>query len=351
MSIDISVIMSVYNTEEKWLRQAAMSILGQTYRKFEFIIVLDSPTDDSEKIIDEYAGKDSRIIVIKNTENLGLTKSLNKGIKAARGKYIARMDSDDISLPDRLEKQFRYMEDLKHKDVAVLGGRVFSSDKRSLMQYEWCADEELFRIKMLFRNVGIPHPTAFIRKEILDLHSITYNEQDKKSQDYGLWTELMKYGRIVMMPDILLEYRVHEGQVSSRRLSQNTYAANVTARYAERYLGNLSNTGRDILAGLADQENTFEDTVKARKFLINLKRRNKRERWFIPGSLDEEIAFLWIRKAMKLAVNQREFAMLADRMSINIINPVIWKRFYSEKKVKDEYRKEIHRYIKKKMEI
>ena len=108
---EISVVMPVYNTRPEWLRAAVESILGQTYEDFEFIIILDAPTDGSEKIIEEYASKDSRIKVIKNETNEGITESLNKGIRKSSADIIARMDSDDIALKDRLKVQYRYLND------------------------------------------------------------------------------------------------------------------------------------------------------------------------------------------------------------------------------------------------
>jgi glycosyltransferase involved in cell wall biosynthesis len=105
----ISVIMAVYNGE-KYLAEAIESILNQTFKEFEFIIIDDGSKDNSLNIIKRYAKKDSRIIIIKNEKNMKLAWSLNKGLKIARGKYIARMDSDDISLTDRLEKQYYFLE-------------------------------------------------------------------------------------------------------------------------------------------------------------------------------------------------------------------------------------------------
>ena len=116
----ISVIMSVYN-DEKYLAKSIESILNQTYSDFEFIIINDGSTDKSMEIIDRYKNEDKRVVVV-NQENMGLTKSLNKAIKLSKGKYIARMDSDDISVSNRLEKQIEF---LKHnKDYALVGTNI-----------------------------------------------------------------------------------------------------------------------------------------------------------------------------------------------------------------------------------
>ena len=116
-NIKISVVMAVYNGE-KYLRSAIDSILSQTYIDFEFIIIDDCSTDNTANILESYT--DSRIQIIRNEKNLRLPASLNKGLKIAKGKYIARMDADDIAMPDRFEKQVKYLE--AHQEVAVIGG-------------------------------------------------------------------------------------------------------------------------------------------------------------------------------------------------------------------------------------
>ena len=181
----VSVLMCVYNTKEAWLREAIESILNQTFRDFQFIIVLDCPTDDSERVVQSYADRDDRITVVKNEENIGLTKSLNRGLAVAKGKYIARMDSDDVSLSNRLETQYRYME--ANPGTAVVGARVFTPGLNQAVIYEWTGDQEALKIRLLFHNYGVPHPTAFIRRSVLTDHGITYTEWVKKSQDYKLW--------------------------------------------------------------------------------------------------------------------------------------------------------------------
>src|SRR5699024_5416050 len=119
-SIQDSIIMSVYNANEEHLRDAIESILRQTFKKFEFLIIDDASENNVDKLITSF--RDSRIIYLKNERNIGLTKSLNKGIKISKGKYIARIDSDDIAYPDRLQKQFDYLEN--HPEVGVLGSQA-----------------------------------------------------------------------------------------------------------------------------------------------------------------------------------------------------------------------------------
>jgi glycosyltransferase involved in cell wall biosynthesis len=120
----ISAVMSVYNESEEYLRKSIESILNQTYTDFEFIIILDNPDNKKARdILKEYENKDDRIVLLENEKNIGLAPSLNRGVKVARGKYIARMDADDIALPQRFEKQVYFLEN--NPDYAVCFTQVF----------------------------------------------------------------------------------------------------------------------------------------------------------------------------------------------------------------------------------
>lgn len=218
----ISVIMSVYNTKEVWLREAIVSILNQTYTDFEFIIVLDCPTDDSRSVVYEYAKSDDRIRIIENEKNMGLTANLNKAVLLAQGKYIARMDSDDIARPERLAIQLKYME--SNLDVAVVGSKAsaFSeSGEIKIIGSQLTKSRELNRIKMLFFNAGIVHPTAFIRKSFLEKNQLNYDVEMKKSQDYGLWLDILESNGIIEEIDTpLLRYRIHSNQITQKNSAE-----------------------------------------------------------------------------------------------------------------------------------
>ncbi|PGA14220.1 hypothetical protein COL65_22230 [Priestia aryabhattai] len=205
----VSVIMSVYNTENSYLVEAIESILNQTYENFEFIIIDDCTNEGNVEVIKKY--KDSRINLIQNKNNLGLTRSLNKGIKLAKGKYIARMDADDISELDRFEKQINYLEE--NPEVMVLGGyaQILGKNKIFMSKLE---DDETFKIRMMFFNCALAHPTAMINKNLLISHHIQYDESIKKSQDYMLWVECMLVSKIRVLNDVVLQYRIHDQQIT-----------------------------------------------------------------------------------------------------------------------------------------
>jgi len=198
----ISVIMSVFNGE-KYLREAIDSILGQTFTDFEFIIVNDGSTDNSLSIIKGYA--DKRIRLIDNEQNIGLTKSLNRAIKQARGEYIARQDADDISLPNRFEEQIKYFK--KNPKVVLLGTGICRIDGNG---------------KILGKTLAIAKPGKSLVKQNQFNHGSTmfksgvirelggYNELFKYCQDYELWLRLAKYYEVRNLPQILYQLRFHD---------------------------------------------------------------------------------------------------------------------------------------------
>lgn len=212
----VSVIMSNFNTPESYLRASIESVLEQTYKNFEFIIVDDCSTDDSLSII--YAYHDERIVVLKNEKNLGITKSLNRALSVAKGEFIARMDADDICLPERFEKQVNYL--MNNLSVIVCGSAVEFigniEDKRNIVQYRKLPDRETFQINLFFaNNPNIVHPSAMFNNVLLKKYNITYNENYKYAQDYRMWVECSKYGECVNLCDVLLKYRLHANAVSS----------------------------------------------------------------------------------------------------------------------------------------
>jgi len=208
--------MSVYNGE-KYLTEAIDSILNQTYTDFEFLIVEDASTDKSLEIISSY--HDQRIVLVKNEINIGLTKSLNKGIKLAKGKYIARMDADDISLPLRLEKQILFMQ--LHPDVDICGTLYTVFGQYKYLQKLPLTHEQI-KADLLFYT-PIAHPTILMKKNIFKKYQ--YPENFLKAQDYALWIELINEYKFINLPESLLMYRTHLSQASiAEGTSQQEFA-------------------------------------------------------------------------------------------------------------------------------
>ena len=198
----ISVVMPVYNSE-KYLKESIESILNQTFTDFEFIIVDDQSTDSSWQIIQEYANKDSRIIAVKNTGKKGCYPARNCGNKLAKGKYIAVMDSDDISLPYRLQKQFDFME--QNPDIGICGSWAKNfGDKNDIIK-TFLNHEEIRDITFFY--CSMVHPSV-----IFINNGIFYSEEYNSTQDYALWCRKTNELNFANIPEVLLLYRRHSSQ-------------------------------------------------------------------------------------------------------------------------------------------
>lgn len=216
----VSVIMANYNTNIKYLSSAVNSILNQSFNDFEFIIIDDASTDNSLEYLRRI--NDRRVVLLENDVNLGLTKSLNKAIAVSKGKYIVRMDSDDISLPNRIEKQVQFMEN--HPNVIVAGTWVQYFGSSEILYKPIISTTEEYRVRLLFGNSPtIVHPSAILNKEMMLSAGIQYDERYRNSQDYKMWVECSKYGDCVIIPEVLLKYRVHEKQISSGGRKKQDY--------------------------------------------------------------------------------------------------------------------------------
>ncbi len=206
--IKISILMPAYNTPEEYLREAIESILNQTYRDYEFIIINDGSTNNVKDVILSY--KDERILYIENEKNLGLIKTLNKGITIAKGKYIARMDSDDISKPQRLEKTLAFME--ANPNVGAVGCHALATP----IKYKYTTPCENKVITPFLRYIAncMMHPTMLIRKSILEKYNLKYDEKYIHCEDYKLWIEMDKHSNLANIPEVLLIHRVYDEAIS-----------------------------------------------------------------------------------------------------------------------------------------
>lgn len=241
----ISVVMSVYNGSA-FLQESIESILNQTFTDFEFIIIDDCSTDNSADIIAEYAEKDERIVLLKNQENIGLTKSLNKGLKIAQGKYIARQDSDDISLVERFEKQVAYME--AHSSVALVSSGVQYIDEtgKKLGNHIPPEDPIVLRWQFLFRN-PLRHSTVLWCRELIDNKVGNYDPHFTCCQDYDLWTRIFEYFRVDTLPLILVQMRQHSKSMSvSKAKLQNDLGTQIIYRLVKHYFPNQNLSQQDV---------------------------------------------------------------------------------------------------------
>jgi len=214
-SVKISVVMPAYNTEQ-YISEAIESILNQTFKDFEFIIIDDASTDNTWGIIQKYAKNDNRIIPLKNKENLKLSKTLNKGIAVSKGKYIVRMDADDISFPDRLEKQVKLME--AKPEVGISGGAMVIMDVSGKVTEErtYHTTDEKIKEK-IFRYSPFCHPAIIIRKSVL-ADSGLYNHYYNPAEDYELYFRIGLQAKFANLTDKLIKYRVVSDSMTNKGL-------------------------------------------------------------------------------------------------------------------------------------
>ncbi len=206
----ISVILPVYNCE-KYITEALNSILNQTFTDFEIFVIDDASTDKTAEIVSGF--NDVRIKFIVKPKNTGYTDSLNMGLKLAKGKYIARMDGDDISLPERFETQYRLME--LHPEIIVCGTWLEIIETGKTIRNP--EHHEQILLQLLLKN-PVGHPSVFIRNEAMRLFE--YDKLKEPAEDYDLWTRMIWSGAFYNIQKPLLLYRQHEFQVSHTKSSR-----------------------------------------------------------------------------------------------------------------------------------
>jgi glycosyltransferase involved in cell wall biosynthesis len=245
--------MSVYNGE-RYVARAVDSILGQTFCDFEFVIIDDGSSDGTADILQRYT--DSRIVRHTNPQNVGLTKSLNLGLTLTRGTYLARMDADDISRPERLACQVEFMR--VHPEVGLLGTQF------STMGADGCAtqneitlpcEDVHIRWQILAENV-FAHGSVMLRRSLLSEYGLAYDEECQVAQDYGLWLRLLCYTRGANLPARLFCYRA--GGVSDQRRAQQVVIRDRLSAWAIRqYLPGATDEEAKALAGVIGGRRPF----------------------------------------------------------------------------------------------
>jgi glycosyltransferase involved in cell wall biosynthesis len=216
----VSVLIPAYNAE-KYLGEAVDSILNQTFTDFECIIIDDCSTDNTWKIIQKYAKKDSRIVGVQNEKNLGIAGNLNKAISLSKGKYLARMDADDWACPERFEKQVSFLD--SHLEVGIVGGamEVYNESLDQVLYVRsYYADDTSLR-KYIFKQSPFSHPCIMYRKEVIQDN--LYNEKLSPTEDYDLYFRVGKRYKFANLSDIVLKYRTSTTQASSAKANRQQY--------------------------------------------------------------------------------------------------------------------------------
>ena len=255
----VSIIMSTYKEEEIFLRQAIESILNQSYKDFEYIIILDNPDNNLHiRIIKEYANLDKRIKFYVNEKNMGLTASLNKGLGLAKGKYICRMDADDISINKRIENQKRYLEE---NNYDLIGGisQMIDENGKSIYSIKK-VPKNMDKIKKALRyNQIISHPTWFGKKEVFEKLNGYRNMPLCEDYDFTLRAVLNGY-KISNIDETVLKYRMTSSSISRSNLyEQYLFARFITKKYSKNKIADIKEAKQYV--------NNHNDDRKAKRYL------------------------------------------------------------------------------------
>ena len=330
----ISVIMSIYREPIDWIRLSIESILNQTFRDFEFIIINDNPSRiENKELLAEYNLRDSRIIGVTNETNIGLTKSLNKCLQIAKGEYIVRMDADDISLPNRLYEQYTFMS--AHPNLTLSGtnaylfGNLSLSSSRKLIMPDTSSKIQIFS---LFLNPLI-HPSVIFRKE--HLHNLMYNEDCKRGQDYEFWVRLMALGHIIQNNNnFLLKYRkVDKGLNYFLDQNQTANIARVQSlanNLGEDYAREHSDIHIYVCGGMSNKPYSIREVelyLEDLKSMLLQKYNKEDKRWLL-----QLIGYIWqlnctrtkqylayFRSPLYAFLSFKDFLMMSFRFFANIL--------------------------------
>ena len=220
--VKVSVIMACYNEEISWIKLAINSILNQTFKDFEFIIISDNPLNKKmNELLKEYSFKDNRIKVFYNKKNIGLTKSLNKALKISSGQYIARMDSDDISNKNRLEYQINFMQDNLDVDFLITNAELIDENNKIIFKqigksYNNKQCKQIFR----FMNISY-HPTWFVKRKVYE-ELKGYNDV-KYSEDYDfICRAILDKFTVQIISNALIKYRVRQSSITRSKMAEQT---------------------------------------------------------------------------------------------------------------------------------
>jgi glycosyltransferase involved in cell wall biosynthesis len=264
--------MPVYNCE-LYIQESVTSILSQTYKDFEFIIIDDGSSDGTFNYLESL--QDDRIILIQKPINTGLTNSLNIGLQRARGKYIARMDGDDIALPTRFEKQCAFMDN--NPDMVACGTNY--EIMHTINNSDHPCDPDDLKVQLL-SDCYIAHPSVMLRRETLIENKIEYDIECEPAEDYNLWVKLLKYGKISNIKESLVKYRLHETQISNTRAKQQMAQADKArlAMIAQLTDKNDLHSREIHLAIIKTEKNPNITLSDAEEWIENLKKSNLRLR-------------------------------------------------------------------------
>lgn len=310
----VTVLMPVYNAEF-YIQEAVDSILKQTFDDFEFLIFNDGSTDSSADIVRSY--NDQRITFFDSKQNKGYVYHLNYGIEIAKGEYIARMDADDISHPMRLKKQVDFMD--RNPEIGVCGTwfRIIGSN----YTVKHPTNDTKIRLSLL-KDSAIGHPTVILKTHLLKKHGLQYDASFVPAEDYLFWVNLSQYCELANLPEVLLQYRVHQHQISSDRRNEQKEKAQLIRNYQIERLLNRP---------LTNEENIYNSLLFEEKENINNDIFPKMKKWIHELILINSKTKVYPRKKFANLINKQ----LNDAYQKNYLRKKNIGAFYDLKTLKD----------------
>jgi glycosyltransferase involved in cell wall biosynthesis len=284
--------MAVHNGEP-YLCAAVESILTQTFQDLELIVVDDGSTDNSLRLLQDYATNDARLKVLKNESNIGLASSLNKGFSAARGTYVARMDSDDISLPHRLERQVSFMD--SHPDISVCGtwANLFGHQNAAK---KYPTEHDDIRASLLFYT-PVFHPSVMFRKSDIAQLDHLYEDKRQRVEDLELWSRLTTRLKMANLPEYLLKYRVYNPSNVEKRKAVVAHGNAIRKTMLQTLVPDLNQKQFSLHMKIAwcHRNDSIEFMHEAADWLEHILNENKRNACFESNSLSRIVSERWWR--------------------------------------------------------
>jgi glycosyltransferase involved in cell wall biosynthesis len=290
----VTVLMPVHNGGP-YLEEAMASIFRQTHSDFELLVVDDGSDDATPSIL--RACTDSRLSIIRNERNLGLIASLNEGLETARGEFVARMDADDVALPARLERQVDLLRRSPQTGLCGTWFRMIGGTRSTIVKPPTRPDDMAAR---LFHESPLGHPTVMFRRALFEQHGLHYSADYPDAEDFELWTRVAQVTELANLPEVLLLYRQHDEQVSSRKeASQEDSVKKIVLRQLRRIYSNASPTECENHVAIVrnrrpDPAGLGVEYVES--WLTDLARRNDlATAGFPPSAFRRVIGMLWWR--------------------------------------------------------
>jgi len=320
----VTVLMPVYNGAP-FLADAIQSILQQTFIDLEFLIINDGSTDDSVAIIQKF--HDPRIRLIHNGTNQGLVASLNLGMGLAQGEYIARMDADDVSRPERLARQVCFMDE--NPKVGVCGSWVQFFPKRN--NYVWKLPEKSEEIRCWqFHTVGVAHPSVIMRRKLFVEHGLLYDPEYRHIEDYELWSRALNYMEFANIQTVLLDYRISPGQICAEHGAAQAATVAPLRLQRVRELG-LEPTPDEltlhemVMNGFVSSDREFLD--RAEEWLLRLGSANNLVGNYVVALFNKRLFEIWFSTcANHSAANVCSWKRCRQSVLWSLANVTVWCR-------------------------